>query len=401
MYYTTSVKLTCCEPDVNAYDTNADGTPASDEDKAMQRMCPPPENDAQGQIRWGDSDEYITDADGVLGQTTPIAATATSPAQVCFHNRTLASPVHLASIQDYTADFADVYGGINNATTLVEYVEDPQSIWDQDKSATSFYQVRAAPLLRVSLCAPLLTAPILCPQLCVAERAKKKACCEGTSNSPCQPDMYPTTSTGTACAYPTTLDDMHSECANVDDVYNWVPAIDPTCNREDYYFFAKVIINVVHRPPSPPPSPPPPSPPPPSPPPSPPPPSPPPPSPPPSPPPPSPPPSPPPPSPPPSPPPPSPPPSPPPPSPPPPSPPPSPPPPSPPPPSPPPSPPPPSPPPSPPPPSPPNVTQPFSKNVTHSGWGFELTIFEDTLSRIFFEEGYQIEEGDLVVFVPK
>ena len=57
--------------------------------------------------------------------------------------------------------------------------------------------------------------------------------------------------------------------------------------------------------------------------------------------------------------------------------------------------------PSPPPPSPPNVTQPFSKNVTHSGWGFELTIFEDTLSRIFFEEGYQIEEGDLVVFVPK
>ena len=32
------------------------------------------------------------------------------------------------------------------------------------------------------------------------------------------------------------------------------------------------------------------------------------------------------------------------------------------------------PPPSPPPPSPPNVTQPFSKNVTHSGWGF-VTIF--------------------------
>jgi hypothetical protein len=59
------------------------------------------------------------------------------------------------------------------------------------------------------------------------------------------------------------------------------------------------------------------------------------------------------------------------------------------------------PPPSPPPPSPPNVTQPFSKNVTHSGWGFELTIFEDTRSRIFFEEGYQIEEGDLVVFAPK
>ena len=47
------------------------------------------------------------------------------------------------------------------------------------------------------------------------------------------------------------------------------------------------------------------------------------------------------------------------------------------------------------------MTQPFSKNVTHSGWGFELTIFEDTKTTIFFEEGYQIEEGDLVVFVPK
>ena len=47
------------------------------------------------------------------------------------------------------------------------------------------------------------------------------------------------------------------------------------------------------------------------------------------------------------------------------------------------------------------MTQPFSKNVTHSGWGFELTIFEDSLTTIYFEEGYQVEEGDLVVFVSK
>ena len=160
MYYSTSVKLTCCEPDETAYDLNADGSSASVADRAMQRMCPPPEDNAQGTIRWGDSDVYITDADGISGQVTTIDATATAPKQVCFHNRTLASPVHLASIQDYTASFADVYSGINNATTLVEYVEDPLRIWDQDKSATSFYQVRSATLLRVSLCTPLLTAPI-------------------------------------------------------------------------------------------------------------------------------------------------------------------------------------------------------------------------------------------------
>ena len=180
MYYSTSVKLTCCEPDENAYNTNGPDHPtapsgfSTQEDRAMQRMCPPPENSAQGTIRWGDSDVYITDADGVPGQVTTIDATATAPAQVCFHNRTLASPVHLASIVDYTADFADVYGGINNATTLVEYVEDPLRIWDQDKSATSFYQVRAATLLRASLCTPLLTAPIFA-RSCASPSAPRRS----------------------------------------------------------------------------------------------------------------------------------------------------------------------------------------------------------------------------------
>ena len=100
----------------------------------------------------------------------------------------------------------------------------------------------------------------------------------------------------------------------------------------------------------------------------------------------------------------SPPPSPPPPSPPPPGPPPSPPPPSPPPPSTPPHSPSPNPPPSPPPPSPPpvtNTTQPLSANATHSGWGFEMELYENTLTRIYFEAGYVIEPGFLVVFVPK
>ena len=48
-----------------------------------------------------------------------------------------------------------------------------------------------------------------------------------------------------------------------------------------------------------------------------------------------------------------------------------------------------------------NLTQPLSKNVTHDGWGFEIEIFEDTLTRLYFEEGYVIEEGDLVVAVRK
>ena len=31
----------------------------------------------------------------------------------------------------------------------------------------------------------------------------------------------------------------------------------------------------------------------------------------------------------------------------------------------------------------------------------EITIFEDELVTVFFEKGYLIEEGDLVVLVPK
>ena len=71
----------------------------------------------------------------------------------------------------------------------------------------------------------------------------------------------------------------------------------------------------------------------------------------------------------------------------------------------------PAPPPSPPPPSPPppspsppphnNVTQPMTRNETLDGWNFQIVIFEDSKTRIFFESGYAVEEGDLVVFVPK
>ena len=66
---------------------------------------------------------------------------------------------------------------------------------------------------------------------------------------------------------------------------------------------------------------------------------------------------------------------------------------------------PPAPPPSPPPPSPPiqtnNLTQPISRNETLEGWGFELAFYENTLTRIYFQPGFAVEEGDLAVFVPK
>ena len=49
-----------------------------------------------------------------------------------------------------------------------------------------------------------------------------------------------------------------------------------------------------------------------------------------------------------------------------------------------------------------NITQPIaSGNVTHGGWGFELEFYENTRTRIYFEPGYAVEAGDLVVFVPK
>ena len=48
-----------------------------------------------------------------------------------------------------------------------------------------------------------------------------------------------------------------------------------------------------------------------------------------------------------------------------------------------------------------NTTQPISNDVTHSGWGFEIAIMEDTLTRVHFESGYAVESADLVLFVPK
>ena len=111
----------------------------------------------------------------------------------------------MASIVDYKPLNEHLYHGINNQTAGILYDEDPLAVWDQDKSDTSFYQ------------------------LCVAERAKKTACCAGTSAAPC---AQPAVTNG---------NDPNGECAAAQDANadTWEPNLE-----HDYFWFPKVIINV-------------------------------------------------------------------------------------------------------------------------------------------------------------
>ena len=183
----TSVKYTCCESDVNDYDTNGathdnsvdgDGVAngaASNANIAAQRMCPPPEGGTLGSLRYGDTHEYVTNLQSEPGEVDTDVATrddGSTYTQHCFHNRTLKSPVHLASIKDYYDIHEDRYMGINQSDVGIPYLEDPADAWLQEKYPESFYQ------------------------LCVAERRKKTLCCDGLSLAPCQ-----TPSTAT-CKYP-------------------------------------------------------------------------------------------------------------------------------------------------------------------------------------------------------
>ena len=184
----TSVKRTCCEPDALL----PDGSPRGFD----QRMCPPPEASddlAAATARYGDPPgDYVQMLD-------PMGS------EVCFHNRTLGADIHMASIVDYKPLNEHLYHGINNQTAGILYDEDPLAVWDQDKSDTSFYQ------------------------LCVAERAKKTACCAGTSAAPC---AQPAVTNG---------NDPNGECAAAQDANadTWEPNLE-----HDYFWFPKVIINV-------------------------------------------------------------------------------------------------------------------------------------------------------------
>jgi len=173
--WATSVKYTCCKSDLNDYDTNGplhdpsvDGAgvangPASDENIAAQRMCPPPDGGTLGNLRYGDTNLYITKQNGDYGYDTDVVTDAggNTYTQNCFGNRTLQSPVHLASITDYYVRNEAVYNQ-NMTDTGIPYLEDPADAWLQEKHPESFYQ------------------------LCVAERQKKVLCCDGTSVAPCQ-----------------------------------------------------------------------------------------------------------------------------------------------------------------------------------------------------------------------
>ena len=250
--YGTSVKLTCCEDDSGDYDTNGpthdplkDGTgvaggPASIANIAKQRMCPPPDGADGGyaMARYGDETPYLTNENGDPYDYTTMGEMVarddgSSYLRHCFHNRSLQSPIHFASITDYYTRNEAQYTGIEDKDTSVPYINTVGEEWNQEKHKESFYQ------------------------LCVAERAKKTLCCEGTSRAPCQP------ASTLACRYPGFhADPTLAHCGtNADGVVGagcdcamcsgaahdpdtWVPQIDVGSGYNEYFFFKEVILNV-------------------------------------------------------------------------------------------------------------------------------------------------------------
>jgi len=156
----TSVKVTCCHYDgkaPGAY-TTEDNWGSDDDDnnwlptgnratgeRRRKRFCPPDE-------RWYDDQgpyvEYVQEGNSVEVDTQAKIDNLKFNDFVCFKNRTVVSQVLMASIDDY--DLPDghalegSYTGINNKTTGIIYKE--EEVWEQDKSDTSFYQVRATHL---------------------------------------------------------------------------------------------------------------------------------------------------------------------------------------------------------------------------------------------------------------
>lgn len=156
----TSVKVTCCHYDGKALDdyTTADNWGSDDDDnnwlpkgnratgeRRRKRFCPPDE-------RWyadqGPYIEYVQEGNSVEVDTQAKIDALKEGDFVCFKNRTVVSQVLMASIDDYDLPAGHAlegsYTGINNKTTGILYKE--EEVWEQDKSDTSFYQVRATHL---------------------------------------------------------------------------------------------------------------------------------------------------------------------------------------------------------------------------------------------------------------
>ena len=168
----TSVKYSCCKYDADDYNTNGathdpaeDGAGTANGDAsvaniAKQRMCPPPDagvdgDSAQSQSRYGDAESYVTNTHGEYGKIDRDGD------QACFHNRTLRSEIHFASIVDFYPEQAHRHNW-NESDVNIPYLDPPDDAWVQEKHPESFYQ------------------------LCVAERTKKVLCCDGESVAPCQ-----------------------------------------------------------------------------------------------------------------------------------------------------------------------------------------------------------------------
>ena len=91
--------------------------------------------------------EYVQEGDSVEVDTQAKIDNLKFGDWVCFKNRTVVAEVLMASIDDYDESktaIADAYQGINNKTTNILYKDKVDDVWNQDKSATSFYQLCAA-----------------------------------------------------------------------------------------------------------------------------------------------------------------------------------------------------------------------------------------------------------------
>lgn len=239
----TSKKLTCCEDDSGLYNLNEDNSIANATAVAYQRMCPPPDgpndlySDAYANdqsltfLRYGDNIQYIENIDHEpyevsMGQSyTEPGVNGRTYIRHCFHNRSLQSPIHFASITDFYPrnEFVHFW---NDSEVNTPYNNDAGEEWNQEKHPESFYQ------------------------LCVAERAKKTLCCEGTSRAPCQPDSQRT------CKYPgynPLMPGGKGFCTDENDITNgcdcdkcfgdnhnpekWVPDVDVSNHYNEYFFF--------------------------------------------------------------------------------------------------------------------------------------------------------------------
>ena len=120
---------------------------ASLADIAAQRMCPPPDAGFDGDggalslERYGDDIPYITNINGEAGYDQELNVPTIYGGTItrnCFHNRSLQSPIHFASITDYYERNKDLHSW-NESDVNIEYDNTKGNEWLQEKHPESFY----------------------------------------------------------------------------------------------------------------------------------------------------------------------------------------------------------------------------------------------------------------------